>query len=126
MEDWFSILGPPIEETPPPKDYPHWLIYYGDDEWEVEHPAHCDVRWNDNDKCGVGAELSNNGLSTFFTDDPEDMQHWHDPILITVPGRYLIEYWVEKYTHHEYGPEWNSGINLMYPEEETNVGQEGL
>lgn len=100
-------------------EQPHVLVYYGDGEWDVEHPG-CAVEWDQEDKCGVGFELSNNGLTSFFTDDPDEVTGYYDPILITIPGRYWIEFWQEKYYHPEYGAEYSSGIQMMYPEEVIN------
>lgn len=96
----------------------HTLVYNGEDEWDIEHPDGCGRNtWDQMADCGVGFEIDNNGLHSFFTDDPECAGGIYDPTLITIPGRYLIEFWEEKTYHWEYGPEYNSGINFVYPEE---------
>lgn len=109
-----TYLGPKMTEQP------HVLVYYGDHGFDVEHPEECDVTWDEIEKCGVEFEFRNSGFSEFFTADPDDVKGGYSPTLITIPGRYWIEYWYETYTHHEYGPEHFSGVNLMYPEEVDN------
>jgi hypothetical protein len=98
-------------------EQPHVLVYYGNDEWDVEHPG-CEVAWYQREKCGVAFEFNNSGLQSFFTDDPDEVFGY--ATLITIPGRYWIEWWEEKSYHHEYGAEYSSGVQLIYPEEAIN------
>lgn len=98
---------------------PHLLILDEDGEFDVEHPG-CQVAWDEMPKCGIEAELGTNGMQQFFTTDPEEITGYYDPTLITVPGRYWIEYWSHVSRHWEYGLEYDSGIKLLYPEESIN------
>jgi hypothetical protein len=116
-----DILG--AEPTPAPSvEKPHVLVYHGEDDFEVEHLETCINLWDDNyeTNCGIQFEFDNSGLGTFFTGEPEDAEGWYAPTLITIPGRYWIEWWQDKSYHHEYGWEYSSGVQLMYPEEVEN------
>lgn len=115
--DWFEVLGPPVERDPIPEERPHVLIYEGDEEFTVEHYPECDTEFDEEPRCGVQFELDNSGLGSFFSDDPDDADNWYGPTIVRIPGRYWIEFWSETWNHHEYGPQYEAGIQPMYPEE---------
>jgi hypothetical protein len=107
---------------PPPPERPHWLVVE-EDELDIEHHDDCprvdgDGWWDY--ACGIGWEVSYLGITEFFL-HPEDVADygpttWCDrPKLIA--GRYLIEHWSERTYHYEYGYEYSSGVQLVYPEE---------
>lgn len=97
----------------------HTLIYDGY-EFDVDHPEGCNTQYDSPVNCGVRHEFECNGIDSYFTDDADELSGYYDPTLITVPGRYLIEYWEERSCHYEYGYEYSSGVQLVYPEEVKN------
>lgn len=100
-------------------EQPHVLVYDGY-EFDVEHVDYCNTEYDSDINCGIRFEFENNGLDYYFTDDPDKLTGYYDPALITVPGRYWIQHWEEKSYHHEYGYEYSSGVDLVYPEEVRN------
>lgn len=116
--DITDLFAPYEQAKPEPPNLPHVLVVEGEDMW-VEHLPSCPQEdWLDCVvyDCGVGFEEINMGLSSFFAILEEDMDY-NSSLEVLIDGRYWVEHWVHKYTHWEYGPEWDSGLRLIYPEE---------
>ena len=117
-----DLLATPDPDPTPEVPSKHWLVVREewdeeDDGLEVEHvgckrfePYEGVEDWD----CGVGFEISNAGLRTYFAhrDDPD---HVLDSYLERLPpGRYEIEHWTHTYPAGPWGSEeYDGGIRTV-------------
>ena len=84
---------------------------------ELEHPPDCPLEQRDGYQahaCDVGVECEMSGLQMSFLhrDDP---QQWHYAERLE-PGRYEIEFWLEKHRGGWWGPdEYSAGLRVIQP-----------